>query len=104
MEISSAKPFLDLLAAETRRRNELLRASDPEHAYDQWMFKDLPFLHDLSLLFLVAIRHHIERRLLFLAACATDHGNPITRDETTEACENFKRCNWGKDGRLSKTG
>jgi hypothetical protein len=45
------------------------------------MFTDLPFLHDLCILYLVAVRHHIERLLLFYAACALGHGNKIQRSE-----------------------
>ena len=81
MESSDAKAFINLVTEEARRREGLLKDADPDHAYDQWMFTDLPFLHDLSLLFLVAIRHHIERRLLYSAACATGHGNAIKRAE-----------------------
>lgn len=80
MKISDVKDFLNLVNAEARRRKSL-RNAFRDYAYDEWVFKHLPFLHDLFLLFLVAIRHDIERSLLFLAACATDHGNPITRAE-----------------------
>ena len=81
MESSDAKAFIDLVTKEARRRETLLEDADPDYAYDHWMFTDLPFLHDLSLLFLVAIRHHVERRLLYHAACATGHGNAIKRAE-----------------------
>jgi hypothetical protein len=81
MDMSDAKAFVDLVTTETRRREKLLTDGDADYAYDHWMFTDLPFLHDLSLLFLVAIRHQIERRLLHFAACATGHGNPIDRAE-----------------------
>jgi hypothetical protein len=81
MEISDAKSFVNLVTEEARRREALLKDADPDYAYDQWIFTDLPFLHDLSLLFLVAIRHHVERRLLYFAACATGHGSAIKRAE-----------------------
>jgi hypothetical protein len=81
MEISDAKSFIGLVTEEARRRQALLENADPDYAYDQWIFTDLPFLHDLSLLFLVAIRHHIERRLLYFAACAMGHGSAIKRAE-----------------------
>jgi hypothetical protein len=81
MESSDAKAFINLVTEEARRREALLDDADPNYAYHQWMLTDLPFLHDLSLLFLVAMRHHIERRLLYLAACATGHGNAINRAE-----------------------
>ena len=81
MESSDAKAFINLVTEEARRREALLDDADPNYAYDQWMFTELPFLHDLSLLLLVAMRHHIERQLLYLAACAAGHGNTINRNE-----------------------
>ena len=91
MEISDAKAFINLVTGEALRRQALLKDADPDFAYDQWMFTDLPFLHDLSLLFLVAIRHHIERRLLYFAACAAGHGNPIKRAEYDERTKELLR-------------
>lgn len=96
MEISDARAFLDLVTAEARRREQLLSDAEPDYAYDQWMFSDLPFLHDLSLLFLVAIRHHIERRLLYFAACATGHGNPIKRAEYDQRIRALLKMSPGK--------
>lgn len=80
MDVRHAKAFVDLLIAEAKRRESLLPEDDGMGlAYDVWTFKDLPFLRDLSLLYLVALRHDIERRLLFYAVCATGHGRPIKR-------------------------
>lgn len=81
MELSDARAFINLVVAETGRREALLKDADPDYAYDRWMSTDLPFLHDLSLQFLVAIRHDIERRLLYFAVCATGHGKAIKRAE-----------------------
>ena len=53
----------------------------PDAAYDQRLFYDAPFLNELCIVFLVALRHHIERRLTLFAACAADAGRPITRQE-----------------------
>jgi hypothetical protein len=91
MEISDAKGFIDLVTqASRRRRDELLNEFDREYAYDHWANIDLPFFHDLSLLFLVAIRHHIERRLLHFAACASGHGNPIEGSEYDRRVEELR--------------
>ena len=35
----------------------------------------------VAIVFLVALRHHIERRLTLFAACAADAGRPIARQE-----------------------
>jgi hypothetical protein len=80
MDIRDAKAFVDMLDAEAKRREASLPEDDGTGlAYDVWTFTDLPFLHDFSLLYLVALRHHIERRLLYYAVCATGHGRPIKR-------------------------
>jgi len=83
MDLTDAKAFINLITAEYKRRADLLPQDDDGtgYAYDQWMFTDLPFLHDLCILYLVAMRHHIERRLLFLATCALGHGKKIKRSE-----------------------
>jgi hypothetical protein len=99
MEISDAKSFINLVTEEARRREALLKDADPNYAYDQWMFTDLPFLHDLSLLFLVAIRHHIERRLLYFAACATCHGNAIKRSDYDQHMKALLSLPLGKRGK-----
>jgi hypothetical protein len=87
MDLTDAKAFITLVAAEYKRRADLLPEDDDGtgYAYDQWMFTDLPFLHDLCILYLVAVRHHIERRLLFFATCATGHGNKIKRADFERA-------------------
>jgi hypothetical protein len=83
MDLTDAKAFINLTSAEYKRRADLLPQDDEGagYAYDQWMFTDLPFLHDLCILYLVAVRHHIERRLLFQATCALGHGKKIKRSE-----------------------
>jgi hypothetical protein len=37
-------------------------------AYDQWLFTDEPFVNEMCLMVLVALRHQVERRLVFIAA------------------------------------
>jgi hypothetical protein len=81
MEFSDAKAFIELVSAESLRRDGLLDAEDSDYAYDHWMFTDLPFLHDLCLLFLIAVHHQVERRLLYLAARVTADGKILTSNE-----------------------
>ena len=80
MELTDAKAYLNVIKAEQRRRAELL-PDHPDAAYDQWVFNDAPFINELCIVFLVALRHHIERRLMSFAACAADAGRPITKQE-----------------------
>ncbi|MGH9444355.1 MAG: hypothetical protein ACRD3O_01235 [Terriglobia bacterium] len=70
MDLTDAQAFIDLVSREYERREALLPGGGDGAGYDQWVFTDLPFLHDVCILYLVAVRHHIDRRLLFLAACA----------------------------------
>ena len=80
MELTDAKAYLDVIKTEEQRRAERL-TDHPDAAYDQWLFHDAPFINELCIIFLVALRHHIERRLIFLAACAADGARPITKQE-----------------------
>jgi hypothetical protein len=47
-----------------------LRNEDPHVACDVWLFTDEPFVNEMCLMVLVAIRHQVERELVFLAARA----------------------------------
>lgn len=80
MDLTAATAFIELVSSERDRRKKLL-PNDADAAYDQWVFGDLPFLSDLCILYLIALRHHVERQLLFYAACATGSGGTITRAE-----------------------
>jgi hypothetical protein len=80
MELADAKAYLDVIKAEEQRRVGLL-PDHPDAAYDQWLFHDEPFINELCIVFLVALRHHIERRLMILAACAADGGRPLSKQE-----------------------
>jgi hypothetical protein len=96
MDPRDAKAFVDLLVTEANRRRALLPDDDGTGlAYDIWT-SDLAFLHDLSLLYLVALRHHIERRLLFYAVCATGHGKPIKRATFVKRHRVLQKLHMGK--------
>lgn len=53
----------------------------PEVTYDQWLFTDAPFLNELCLMLLVALRHQVERELVLLAARLADDGSEITVEQ-----------------------
>lgn len=79
MDLAHVDAFLDLVMREQDlRRNRL--PDDRDAAYDEWLFSDRPFVNDLCVLYLVAIRHEVERRLIDLAV--RDHGtSPLTQAE-----------------------
>ena len=95
MELTDAKAYLNVIKTEERRRAELL-PDNPDAAYDQWLFYDAPFINELCIVFLVALRHHTERRLTFFAACAADAGKPITRQEFSTRMKELSDLNIAK--------
>jgi hypothetical protein len=70
------KNVISITKAEERRRADELqvRAMDipPEYRanyeYDEWLFVEAPFVHELCLMVLVAVRHEVERELVRIAA------------------------------------
>jgi hypothetical protein len=50
----------------------------PDAAYDRWLYHDEPFINDLCLMVLVAIRHEVERELVSLAARVTDNQRTLS--------------------------
>ncbi|MGH9733809.1 MAG: hypothetical protein ACRD8A_04375 [Candidatus Acidiferrales bacterium] len=75
MDLQIARGILDLVRTEGQRRLAL-KGEPADSAYDQWLFEDEPFLNDVCLLLLVAVRHHVERELALLAACAVARVGP----------------------------
>ena len=63
-----AKEMISVIRAERQRRADRLKDEDPDMAYDQWLFTDEPFVNEMCLMVLVALRHQVERRLVFIAA------------------------------------
>lgn len=90
MDLSDAKAYLSVIKAEHKRRAILLRDEDPNAAYDRWWFHDAPFVNELCLVFLVSLRHEIERRLLQFAARAVDDGRPISSAEYSQRVDELK--------------
>lgn len=85
MDLADANAYLSVIKAEEqRRRTSLLWDGHPEAAeaaYEQWLSIDVPFVNELCLVFLVALRHHVERCVLHFAACAELNGQPIKKAE-----------------------
>ncbi len=100
--------MIAIVRTEQARRTSLLKDKDPSIAYDQWLFTDEPFLNELCLMFLVTLRHQLDRELVGLAARADAGGNEISHHQYQEKVESLqitskkgkKRLNWKK---ISKT-
>jgi hypothetical protein len=57
------KEIISLIRIEQERRSSVLRAEDQDYANDHWLFWDEPFLNVLCLMFLVTLRHQVEREV-----------------------------------------
>ena len=80
MHATIATDVLRVIREERARRIAAL-PSDPDAADDRWLFRDGPFVNDLCLMLLVAIRHELERALFTLAARVTGAGEVLTRGQ-----------------------
>jgi len=81
MESVILKEMISIIRAEEQRRAALLSGEDPEAAYDQWLFRDAPFVNELCIILLVALRHRVERVLVSLAALSADGGREIEGEQ-----------------------
>jgi hypothetical protein len=84
MESGIWKEMISVIRTEEQRRALLLRDEDPEAAYDQWLFKDEPFVNELCILLLVGLRHQVERELVGLGALAANEGQEIEGSQYSE--------------------
>jgi hypothetical protein len=87
MDLSIAKAILVVIRQESDRRNALER--DPNWPYEQWL-ADNAFTNELCLIFLVSLRHQLERELVKLAACAGHAGAELTRSQYEQAMEQVR--------------
>ena len=84
METSILKDMIAVIRTEQLRREVSLTGEDPNFADDQRLFRDAPFVNELSLMLLVALRHQVERELVGLAARATGDGKDISGQQYEE--------------------
>ncbi len=80
MDTRIARDIVEVIRAEREKRIDRLADEDPDYAHDQWLFADEPFINDMCLMVLVALRHQVERRLVSLAARAGSE-QAMTREE-----------------------
>ena len=101
MDARVLKDMVATVRAERRRRKQPLTGEDDDSPHDRWLFVDEPFVNELCLVLLVALRHELERELVRFAARSRDDGRQIggKRYEQTvrEAREDLrKRGGWGR--------
>src|SRR5882724_2801143 len=73
MNSQIAKEIISVVRAERKRLADQLTTLDKEDhetAWEQWLFTAEPFINDMCLMVLVAVRHQVERELVLLAARA----------------------------------
>ncbi len=79
------KDMITVIRTEQERRTSLLlQYKDPNLAYDQWLFTDGPFINELCFMFLVTLRHQIERELVLLAARSNENLKEISGQQYKE--------------------
>jgi hypothetical protein len=61
MQRDIASQMIKVIRTEKKLRSGRLRQADPIAAWEQWLFTDLPFINEMCLILLVAIRHRVER-------------------------------------------
>lgn len=97
MDTKFFKKIIDIIKVEEQRRSSLRADEDPDIAYDRELFEDAPFVNELCLMLLVALRHQVERDLVGLAARADDDGKKITAQQYREKVKQLqegKQWNW----------
>jgi hypothetical protein len=67
MDRNIAKEVINAIRSERQRRSDRLQDEDAEAAYEQWLFTDEPFINEMCLMVLVALRHQVERELAMIA-------------------------------------
>jgi hypothetical protein len=92
-----ARATLNVIRKERKRRLASL-PDDAPVADGQWLSVDEPFVNELCLMFLVAIRHQVERELLILAARATDDGKTLDYGQYQERLNDERVSLKGRDG------
>ncbi len=99
MDMRTPREIIRVIEAERERRDfERSKVEHPDFAYDQWLFTDGPFVGELCLVLLVAIRHQLERELVHLAARMTPDGSEIDGREFKQGVASERESLRGKNG------
>jgi hypothetical protein len=99
MDFKIARQMIGVIRTERQGRSDRVKNEDQDFASDQWSFTDEPFINDMCLLVIVALRHQVERELVFLAACACAKVGPtITRKQYQQEVVSLREEIRNKDG------
>ncbi|MGD1074308.1 MAG: hypothetical protein ABSB15_29735 [Bryobacteraceae bacterium] len=99
MDTSVAKDMIGVIRAEQQsraRRAARLAGEDPDHASDQWLCTDKPFVNELCLILLVAVWHQVERELIWLQARIMGGGREISREQYLQNMRKAEE-SWGRN-------
>jgi hypothetical protein len=99
MDFTIARGMIGVIKNERQSRLDRLKNEDQDFAYDQWSSSDEPFINDMCLMVLIALRHQVERELVLIAARA-DVGRSITRKQYHENVANQRKKLGGEKGWL----
>ena len=102
MDLNRAKSVLAAIREEARRRDDAER--DHYWAYEQGL-SDEAFINEFCLIFLVALRHHLEGELVCLAARVGGAGTGITQAQFQQGIERLStkgKTDWQEVNRLLK--
>jgi DNA-binding transcriptional ArsR family regulator len=75
-----AREIIGVIRAERQGRSDRLKNEDQDFAYLHWLFTDEPFINEMCLMVLVAVRHQVEGGLISFAARA-NVGPEVTREQ-----------------------
>ncbi len=71
MDSHIGKQMIEVIRSERQRLADqltILDREDHDNAWEEWLFTVEPFINDMCLMVLVALRHQIERELVLVAA------------------------------------
>jgi hypothetical protein len=97
MDFKTATEVIGVIRAERQRRLDRLQGEDPDVFYDQWLFTDEPFVNEMCLMVLVALRHGVERKLVSFAACA-NAGTTISNSQYRQNLAKQQKLFGGRGG------
>ncbi len=87
------KDMISVIRTEQIRRMSLLQDEDTNFLYDQWSFSDGPFINELCLMFLVTLRHQIEREVVRIAARSNENRIEISGKQYQENIRRLRKIN-----------
>lgn len=98
MDANVAKDMIRAIRAERDKKKRELRATEDPDMGDLWPFMGEPFINELCLALLVAIRGHFERELVLIAARVTSDGQELSYKHYHQRVEEEREELKGRNG------